>query len=210
MAYTRTHTKKRGTKRYRNGKFVSARRPYTRTIARFKRRRGSVRKVNNLSARAYFDASRWHHRPDLSVPDQISEYTPVRGVHRTSITAPTGAGGSAMYVFVWTPSVCRSMWITHNRNDSMKEYFNVDFPVVASHSSSAGPAMVRPLRQSVAIRNISASQDVSGVVRVLSTNHPLAWVLTYQGGADHGHVLIHQDEHANLVKMIDQHPSTRR
>ena len=185
MAYFRAHTKKRGTKRKRNGKLYNVRRftARTATTARFKRRRGSVRTFGALAARAYFDASRWHHRPDLSVPDQISEYTPVRGVHRNSITAPTGAGGSAIYVFVWTPSVCRCMWITHIRNTSMKEYFNVDFPFVASHTSSAGLAMVRPLRQSVAIRNISASQDVSGVVRVLSTNHPFAWVLHYQGWA---------------------------
>ena len=75
MAYRRLFRAK-PRKRRRNGTFVkTTRRPSYRRKAVFKKRRG-VRKLSTMSARAYFDASRWHHRPDLRVPDQVSEYTP--------------------------------------------------------------------------------------------------------------------------------------
>ena len=131
------------------------------------------------------------------------------GVHRVDINGPKAASGSAIYVFSWTPSICRCMWLTHQHTDPESNYYVVAFPFLASHSQAAGPQLCRPLRQSVAIRNISASQDVSGVVRVLSTNHPLSWVLTYGNGADVANVNIHQNDHANVVSMIGSHPQTR-
>ena len=202
---TRTKTRKR----CRNGKFVSSRRTSPKSTAQMKRRRGSGRKLNTLSARAFFDASRWHHKPDLRVPDQISEYTPIRGVHRVDINGPTAAGGSAIYVFAWTPSAARCMWITHQVVTGFDNHFQVAFPFVASHTEASGPALCRPLRGSVAIRNISAEQNVAGVVRVLSTNHPLEWTLTYGGDSTTANVNIHQDDHANIVAMIGSHPKTR-
>ena len=173
-------TRAKPRKRNRNGSFVSSRRPSTKTRANVKPRRG-VRKVNTLSARSFFDASRWHHRPELRVPDQVSEYTPVRGVHRVDIDGPTAPCGSAIYIFAWTPSACRCMWLTHQRPEPNSSFYVVGFPFLATHSQAAGPQLIRPLRQSVAIRNISASQDVAGVVRVLSTNHPLNWSLSLMG-----------------------------
>ena len=208
MAYTRASTRKRGTKRYRNGKFIKSRRTTTRKTVRVKRRRGSIRKLNGVDARAYFDASRWHHRPELSVPDQISEYTPVRGVHRVDVNGPTAAGGSAIYIFCWTPSAARCMWLTHQTTDN-PEYYQVAFPFIASHTEASGPALCRPLRGSIAVRNISASQNVAGVIRVLSTNHPLEWVLTYGGSGTEANVNIHSSDHANVVSMIGSHPKTR-
>ena len=69
--------------------------------------------------------------------------------------------------------------------------------------------MIRPLRQCVALRNISASQDVNGYVRVLHTNHPMNFAIgdyTLAGGA---RVRISADKHAAFREMIDQHLSTR-
>ena len=204
MAYRRLFRAK-PRKRRRNGTFVkTTRRPSYRRKAVVKKRRG-VRKLSTISARAYFDASRWHHRPDLRVPDQVSEYTPIRGVSRVSINGPTEVGGSAIYVFAWTPSGARCMWLTHQQNPTMTDYFAVGFPFVASHSQAAGPALCRPLRQSVAVRNISASEKVAGVIRVLCTNHPLNWNLQYSGP----YTLIAKEEHANIVALIGAHPKTR-
>ena len=209
MARRRTSTRPKTRKRFRNGKFVTSRRPTTKTRVTVKRRRG-VRKVNTLSARAFFDASRWHHRPELRVPDRVSEYTPVRGVHRVDINGPTAAGGSAIYVFFRGHRrfvvACGSHINTRIQNPII---MLLRFLFLASHSQAAGPQLCRPLRQSVAIRNISASQDVAGVVRVLSTNHPLSWVLRYGNGADVANVNIHQYDHANVVSMIGSHPQTR-
>ena len=203
-------TRAKPRKRARNGYAVKARRPSTKTTATIEKRRsgGGVRKVNTMSARAYFDASRWHHRPELRVPDQISEYTPVRGVHRVDINGPTTAGGSAIYVFAWTPSAVRRMWLTHQKTDN-PNFYVVGFPFLATHTQASGPQFVRPLRQSVAIRNISASQDVAGVVRVLSTNHPLNWTLTYGFNGNVANVNILAADHANVVAIIGSHPSTR-
>ena len=201
-------TRAKPRKRARNGYSVKARRPSTKTTATVKKRRG-VRKVNTLFARSYFDASRWHHKPELRVPDQISEYTPVRGVHRVDINGPTQAGGSAIYVFAWTPSACRCMWLTHQRPETGSSYYIVGFPFLATHTQASGPQLCRPLRQSVAIRNISASQDVAGVVRVLSTNHPLNWTLSYGFGQNVANVSIHESDHANVVSIIGSHPATR-
>ena len=201
-------TRAKPRKRTRNGSFGSSRRPSTKTRANVKPRRG-VRKVNTLSARSFFDASRWHHRPELRVPDQVSEYTPVRGVHRVDINGPTAAGNSALYIFAWTPSACRCMWLTQQRVEPESEFFIVGFPFLATHSQAAGPQLIRPLRQSVAIRNISASQEVAGVVRVLSTNHPLTWSLSHGYGNQAADVNIHENVHANLVAMVGSHPQTR-
>ena len=156
MAYRRL-SRAKPRKRRRNGYFVKTRRPSSRTKAVVKKRRG-VRKVSTMSARAFFDASRWHHKPDLRVPDQVSEYTPVRGVSRVNVNGPTEPGGSAIYVFAWTPSVARCLWLTHIQNATLTDFYDVAFPFVASHSQAAGPSLCRPLRQSVAIRNISASE----------------------------------------------------
>ena len=209
MAYRRL-LRAKPRKRRRNGSFVkTARRPSSKTKVVVKKRRG-VRKLSTMSARAYFDASRWHHKPDLRVPDQVSEYTPVRGVSRVSINGPTEAGGSAIYVFAWTPSGARCMWLTHQQS-SVENYWLVGFPFVASHSNAAGPALCRPLRQSVAVRNISAAEKVAGVIRVLCTNHPLNWTLYYTGNQNSAgaHVLIDKEEHANIVSLIGAHPKTR-
>ena len=46
-------------------------------------------------------------------------------------------------------------------------------------------------------------------MRVLSTNHPLKWTLTYGGDSTTANVNIHQDDHANIVAMIGSHPKTR-
>ena len=201
-------TRAKPRKRRRNGYIVKSRRPSTRTTATVKKRRG-VRNVSTMSARAYFDASRWHHKPDLRVPDQVSEYTPVRGVSRVNVNGPTEAGGSAIYVFAWTPSVARCMWLTHIQNATLTDYYDVAFPFVASHAQAAGPSLCRPLRQSVAIRNISASEKVAGVIRVLCTNHPLNWTLKYTSGQNTAHTLISKDEHANIVALLGSHPKTR-
>ena len=207
MAYTRK--KKRGTKRYRNGNYVKARRKGTRKTARVWKRFRGVRKLKGMDARAFFDASRWHHRPDLSVPDQIAEYTPVRGVHRVDVNGPTTAGASAVYVFCWTPSAARCVWLTHIATDNNPNYYEVRFPFIASHTQASGPSLCRPLRGSIAIRNISASQNVAGVIRILSTNHPLEWVLTYGNYQEVANTNIFKDGLANLVAMIGSHPKTR-
>ena len=179
-------TRAKPRKRARKGFMIKGRKPlikYGTTTLR--KRRSGTRKLSTLSARAYFDASRWHHKPDLRVPDQISEHTPIRGVHRVDINGPTQAGGSAIYVFAWTPSACRCAWLTHQRTETGSSYYVVGFPFLATHTEASGPALCRPLRQSIAIRNISASEKVSGVIRVLSTNHPLNWTFTY-GNSSYG------------------------
>ena len=209
---SRRLTRAKPRKRARNGFMIKARRPSRKSTVTVKKRRssgGGIRKVNTLSARAYFDASRWHHKPDLRVPDQISEYTPIRGVHRVDINGPTQAGGSAIYVFAWTPSACRCVWLTHQRPETGSSYYVVAFPFLATHTESSGPQLCRPLRQSVAIRNISASQDVAGVVRVLSTNHPLNWTFTYGYNGDVANVNVHETDHANVISIIGSHPQTR-
>ena len=206
MAYRR---KKRGTKRHRNGTYVKARRTGTRKTARVVKRSRGVKKLKGIDARAFFDASRWHHRPDLSVPDQIAEYTPVRGVHRVDVNGPTTAGASAVYVFCWTPSAARSMWLTHIPTENNPNFYEVRFPFLATHTQASGPSMCRPLRGSIAIRNISASQNVAGVIRVLTTNHPLEWSLSYGNDDTVANCNIYKDELTNLVAMIGSHPKTR-
>ena len=97
------------------------------------------------------------------------------------------------------------MWLSSQQNPSHQEYFAVGYPFTASHSQAAGPALCRPLRQSVAVRNISAADQVSGVIRVLCTNHPLNWNLTFIAG----YTLMLKTEHANIVSLIGAHPKTR-
>ena len=158
----RLSEQKRGTRRRRSGAVVSGTRRPTRTrTARVSGRRMHKRAgvMSGASARAFFDASRWHHSPDLGVPDQLSSYTPIKGVTRKAVTAPTGLG-AAYYIFVWTPSQVRCVWISHEADD-VDGYFRVHFPFVAWHSQAAGPSMIRPLRQSVAFCDISSSQDVN-------------------------------------------------
>ena len=101
--FSTTSQKKRGTKRRRSGvPVVVTRRPRRTRPARVFRRGGGKRPrvLSSASARAFFDASRWHHAPDLGVPDQLSSYTPIKGVTRKAVTAPTGLGASVFQFFL--------------------------------------------------------------------------------------------------------------
>ena len=171
----RVSSSKRGTKRRRTGAAVSRTRRPTRTRpARMSRKRRVKRPgaMSSASARAYSDASRWHHLARLRCSRSAGAvYSCRRCVTRKAVTAPTGLG-AAYYIFVWSPSQVRCMWIRHQA-DQVDGYFRVHFPFWASHSQGAGPSMIRPLRQSVSLRNISASRDDNGYVRVLHTNHPM-------------------------------------
>ena len=69
--------------------------------------------------------------------------------------------------------------------------------------------MIRPLRQSVSLRNISASQDVNGKIRELHTNHPIYFKNEDYTRDDGARVRIKAGEHALFREMIDQHPATR-
>ena len=125
----RMSSSKRGTKRRRTaGAVARTRRPTRTRPARMSRKRSVKRPgaTSSASSRAYFDASRWQHSPDLGV-----SYTPVKGVTRKAVTALTGLG-AAYYIFVWTPSQVRCMWISHQA-DQVDGYFRVHFPFLASH-----------------------------------------------------------------------------
>ena len=98
------------------------------------------------------------------------------------------------------------MWLAHQVNGSNNEFYNIGFPFVAQHTSASVPALVRPLRQSFSIRNISASQEVSGVIRVLSTNNPMYWAFEYASYPEFAPVRIHKDEHENLRKIVGSAP----
>ena len=69
--------------------------------------------------------------------------------------------------------------------------------------------MIRPLRQSVSLRNISASQDVNGYIRVLHSNHPMYSETDEQTLAGGARVRISAVKDPAFREMIDQHPSTR-
>ena len=198
---------KRGSKRRRNGTLISKPRRSTMRRARVPKRRGvkRTRVMSAQSARAFFDASRHHGSPDLGVPDQIGSYTPIRGVTRSSVTAPLTMG-TAYYIFVWTPSQVRCMHLSHQVD--VPGWYRVHFPFLASHSQAAAPSMVRPLRQSLSVRNISASQNVNGYIRILHTNHPMQFSLEpkTEGGAQ---VRMSVEQHGLFRAMVDQHPSTR-
>ena len=185
--------------------FKLPRRPMRRT--RLVKRRGSRRKrvMSVQSARAFFDASRHHGSPDLGVPDQIGSYTPIRGVTRSSVTA-TLTMGTAYYVFVWNPSQARCMHLSHQVDSD--GWYKVHFPFLASHAQSAAPAMARPLRQSLAIRNISSSQNVNGYIRVLHTNHPMSFEIEEKTAAG-AQVRMSWIQHGLFKAMIDSHPNTR-
>ena len=88
------------------------------------------------------------------------------------------------------------MWISHQPDDADIDYFRVNFPFLAAHSQAAGPSMIRPLRQSVSLRNISASQDVNGEMRVLHTNHPMYSKIEDYIRDDGARVRIKASEHA--------------
>ena len=197
----------RGSKRRRNGTLMS--KPCRSTVrrARVPKRRGvkRTRVMSSQSARAFFDASRHHGSPDLGVPDQIGSYTPIRGVTRSSVTAPLTMG-TAYYVFVWTPSQVRCMHLNHQVDSP--GWYRVHFPFLASHSQSAPPSMVRPSRQSLSIRNISASQTVNGYIRILHTNHPMQFSLEPKTEAG-AQVRMSVEQHGLFKTMIDQHPPTR-
>ena len=182
--YPRRMLQTKRTKRRRTGSFVSKPRRSTLRRARVVKRRGSKRTriMSTQSARAFFDASRHHGSPDLGVPDQIGSYTPIRGVTRSSVTAPLTLG-TAYYVFVWTPSQSRCMMLSHQIDTD--GWYRVHFPFLASHAQSAAPAMVRPLRQSLAIRNISSSQNVNGYIRILHTNNPCILKLNRKQQGEH-------------------------
>ena len=198
---------KRGTKRRRNGTVISKPRRNTLRRARMPKRRGSkrTRTMSSQSARAFFDASRHHGSPDLGVPDQIGSYTPIRGVTRSAVTAPT-ALGTAYYVFVWTPSQVRCMHLTHQLDEA--GWYKVLFPFLASHSQASAPSTVRPLRQSLSVRNISASQNVNGYIRILHTNHPMHFEIEPKTAVG-AQVRMSVNQHGLFKAMIDAHPSTR-
>ena len=206
----RMSQQKRGTKRRRTGAIVSRPRRGTRTrTARVARRRMYKRSstMSTASARAYFDALRWHHSPHLGVPDHLASYIPIKGVTRKAVTAPTGTG-AAYHIFVWTPSQVRCMWLGHQA-DHNEGFFRVHFPFLASHTQSSGPSMIRPLRQSVALRNILASQDVNGYIQVLHTNHPVYFDVDAETQDEGARLRISAANHQAFREMIDQHPQTR-
>ena len=175
-----------------------------RLIKRRSSRRPRV--MSTQAARAFFDASRHHHSPDLGVPDMTGSYTPVRGVTRDSRTAPTGLG-SAFYVFCWNPSQARCMHLTHQLSE--EGWYNIHFPFLASHVESAGPSMVRPLRQSVSIRNIASSQTVNGYIRILHTNHPMTIDFTGNHTDSGAQVRMSTANYTAFKAMMDSHPNTR-
>ena len=175
----------------------------TRLIKRRGSRRGRV--MSSQSARAFFDASRHHGSPDLGVPDMIGSYTPIRGVTRDSRTAPTSLG-SAFYVFCWNPSQARCMMLSHQID--VAGWYKIHFPFLASHVEASAPAMVRPLRQSVSIRNISSQQSVNGYIRILHTNHPMSIDFQEKTAAG-GQVRISTENHNAFKSMMDSHPNTR-
>ena len=201
----RMYTKKRPRRRRSLLGFKLPKRPMRRTrlIKRRSSRRGRV--MSSQAARAFFDASRHHQSPDLGVPDMTGSYTPIRGVTRDSRTAPTGLG-SAFYIFCWNPSQARCMMLSHQLDEP--GWYKIHFPFLASHVESAGPAMVRPLRQSVSIRNISSQQSVNGYIRILHTNHPMS-VDFQEKTAAGGQVRMSVENYAAFKTMMESHPNTR-
>ena len=206
----RMSQKKRGTKRRRSGVPVVVTRRSRRTRpARVFRRGGCQRPqvMSSASAFAFYYASRWHHAPDLGVPDQLSSCAPIKGVTHKAVTAPTGLG-AAYYIFCWTPSHVRCMWISHQL-DYDTGYYHIHFPFLASHTQAAGASMIWPLRQSVSLRNIAASQDVNGYFRVLHTNHPMNFAVEDVTNDQTARMRISSANHSAFREMTDQHPQTR-
>ena len=72
---------------------------------------------------------------------------------------------------------------------------------------------IRPLRQSLVLRNTSAAQDVQGFIRVLHLSQPLVLEYTNVTITDAtpqlGRVSFQQDKKAAFLSFIDQHPRTR-
>ena len=166
---------------------------------------------HSMGARTYFDASRFCQRPHFGVPDQLADYTAVRGVVRAEIDGPP-TEGAAIIIFSWTPSVNRCFKITNLLEIHGNNYM-CEFPFLAKHSMIAGPSMIHPLRQSVVMGNMSAAQDVQGFIRVLHLN--LALALEYvniqhvperPGKARASHPKAGRD---SMLAVINQHPRTR-
>ena len=165
---------------------------------------------SGVAARSFFDASRFHGNPHLGVPDQLADYTAVRGVVRVSVDGPPAGGTASLFVFGWTPSVCRCFKITHQLEAGGGAYM-CEFPFKAHHAKAAGPSMIRPLRQSLVMRNTSAAQDVQGFIRVLHLNQPIT--LEYTNVTDQAQqfarVSYLPTPKDNLLNFVNQHPRTR-
>ena len=165
---------------------------------------------SGLAARSFFDAARFHGNPHLGVPDQLADYTAVRGVVRLTVDGPPVGGTAVVYVFGWTPSVVRSFKITHALESGGGAY-QCEFPFKAHHAKAAGPSMIRPLRQSLVMRNTSAAQDVQGFIRVLHLNQPIT--LEYTNVTDQvqkfARTSFLPDKKEALLSFINQHPRTR-
>ena len=119
-----------------------------------------------------------------------------------------------MFVFSWLPSVVRCFMITHqHERGNTANAFKCEFPFQANPARSSGPSMIRPLRQSLVLRNTSAAQDVQGFIRVLHLNQPLVWEYTNVTVTDAtpqlGRVSFQQDNKAAFLSFIDHHPRTR-
>ena len=100
------------------------------------------------------------------------------------------------------------MWISHQL-DYDTGYYHIHFLFLASRTQAAGASMIRPLRQSVSLRNIAASQDAHGSIRVLHTNHPMNFAVGDVTNDQTARMRISSANHTAFREMIDQHPQTR-
>lgn len=210
-------TRKPTYKKRRVRKYVRPRRTYRRAPYKVYNRRPQMRRmpINPISARSFFDASRFHSDPHLGVPDHLADFTAIRGVVRTTVVSPAQTNSTAFFIFCWTPSVARCFKITHELEASGQHY-KLEFPCQASHSRNSGPALIRPLRQSVVMRNTSAAQDVQGYIRVLHLNQPIYLTFSKLNSGSEGppdtraaRASVPTDVHTQMETFVNQHPRTR-
>ena len=99
----------------------------------------------------------------LGVPNVLGNFTTIDSVHRT--VAHTGAGGF-FAVVTWTPSSVRMVTINNQKTIGIYEQ---------PHLDELPPTTIRPMRQSITVRNITKSDCVQGVVRALCVPDSLEW-----------------------------------
>jgi hypothetical protein len=118
------------------------------------------RVISPEAALVYHSAARNVGRA-LHVPNAMSSFITIDSVGRHHFTTSTTA--PLLYVFQWCPSNCRGM---HYSSTAGTVY--VDTAMQAIQLGNSTPESIRPLRQSVTLKNVTKADNVSGTVQVLN------------------------------------------
>lgn len=181
---------------------MKAKQPMKQAMKR-QRRSSRKRSAKPKSGPHMFNA-RHHHDAmgklyPLAVPGQTANFVTINGLVRTNVTTE----GGKILLFTWCPSqvVRFSIFNMHDRRWSGPNYTRLGTQTGRVDDGSL-PVSLRPLRQSVRIRNTTVGADVGGSVRVLLAED---WPLTeLVSGANP--FVISGDTRDKWQAYVDSHP----